>query len=162
MFLQKAIKWYTMGRARRLVNAVFEPYDIGHRSTVQKIQKCIASLKDTASDAAHAELRGVSQSQKYHQEKLELMDEEVREVRTELRTIGTKMTSLEKALNNILHHVSSSHAINDRLLLYAEDGKVAAILDELGSGFDAMARYHACLAVSRSARHGHMRARNQR
>lgn len=149
MFLQKAVKWYTMGRTRRWVTSVLEPYDIGHKSTVEKIKNCIASLKDTANDAAHAELRGVSQSQKYHQEKLESMDEEVREVKKELRTIGTKMASQEQALNNMLHHVSTSHAINNRLLLYAEDGKVAAILDELGSGFDAMGRYHACLAGSR-------------
>ncbi|KAJ9633991.1 hypothetical protein H2204_006538 [Knufia peltigerae] len=149
MFLRKAVKWYTMGRARRWVNAVFEPYDIGHKATVQKIQKCIASLKDTANDAAHAELRGVSQSQKYHQEKLELMDEEIREVRKELRIIGIKMASQEKALDNTLHHVSSSHAINNRLLLLTEDGKVATILDELGSAFDAIGRYHTCLALSR-------------
>ncbi|OAP55322.1 hypothetical protein AYL99_10295 [Fonsecaea erecta] len=149
IFLQKAVKWYTMSRAHRWVNAIFEPYDIGHKGTVQKIQKCIASLKDTANDAAHAELRGVSQSQKYHQEKLESINKEVREFRIELSAIGIKMASQEKALNNMSHYVSSSHAINNRLLLYVEDGKVAAILDELGSGFDAMGRYHACLAVSR-------------
>lgn len=149
MFLQKAVKWYTMGRARRWVNAVFEPYDIGYKSTVEKIQKCIAALKDTANDAAHAELRGISQSQKYHQEKFESMGEEVRELRSQLRTIGTTMASQEMALNNMLHYASSSHAINHRLLLYAEDGRVAAILDELGTGFDAMGRYHACLAVSK-------------
>ncbi|KIW32722.1 uncharacterized protein PV07_04250 [Cladophialophora immunda] len=148
LFLQKAVKWYTMGRARRWVNAVFEPYDIGYKSTVEKIQKCIASLKDTANSAAHAELRGITKSQEHHQEKLELVDEEVRGVRQELRMIGIKMASQEEALNKVLHYVSGSQAISNRLLLYAEDGKVAAILDELESGFDAMGRYHACLAVS--------------
>jgi hypothetical protein len=149
VFLQKAIKWYTMGRARRCINAVFEPYDIGYKSTVQKIEKCIASLKDTANEAAHAELRGVSQSQKYLQDTLESMNEELRGFRNEFKIIEARTVSLEEVLNNFLHHFSSSHAISNRLLVYAEDGKLAAILDELGSGFNAMDRYHACLAVSR-------------
>lgn len=58
-FLQQAVKWYKKSPAGRALSAVWKPFDLDLKSTVEQIQASSRTVDQIAKAASMAELRDV-------------------------------------------------------------------------------------------------------
>ncbi|EON68935.1 hypothetical protein W97_08193 [Coniosporium apollinis CBS 100218] len=79
LFFQQAVKWYNMGPAGRAISAIFKPYELGYKDTVEYIKICLETVNNIVDAAAGAEIRDINiiiqlQSQKVHEMQVQLKE----------------------------------------------------------------------------------------
>ena len=100
LFLQKAVKWYTMGSARRAVSSVLNPYSSSFQETIKEISRCTASVDDIASTSGRAEIRGLTLFLEESEKKLHAMQLRMNELQASSeRTEEVVMRVLQVALS---------------------------------------------------------------
>lgn len=84
LFLQKAVKWYTMGAARRAVSSLFKPYSLSYKETVDQIKICTESVDAIASAALRAEARDINITVEEQGERLKETDKTLHDMQNQL------------------------------------------------------------------------------
>lgn len=56
LFLKQAVKWYTVGPARRALAALFRPFELSYKETVEQIRVCAGTINRIASILSKAEV----------------------------------------------------------------------------------------------------------
>lgn len=59
-FFLRTLKWYDNSRVKRMIGAVFHPYEVGYEDTVRQIRSCITSIQDLANSKSRAEIRDLT------------------------------------------------------------------------------------------------------
>lgn len=59
LFLKQAIKWYSFGPAGRAISALFKPFELSYKSTIDEIRHCADSIEELAAATARAEIRDI-------------------------------------------------------------------------------------------------------
>ena len=107
LFLQKAVKWYTMGPARRAISIVFKPYSLSYKDTVDQINICAESVNAIATSAARAETRGLTIELESQAEKLSETDVKLRDMQQQLLQVQASSQRAEAYAVQILQIASS-------------------------------------------------------
>jgi hypothetical protein len=61
LFLRQAVKWYQMGPAGRALTALFKPFELSYKDTVESIRDCAQSINEISSISAKEETREINQ-----------------------------------------------------------------------------------------------------
>src|SRR2546423_1198690 len=72
LFLQKAVKWYTMGSRWRALSSILNPYSSSFKEVVDEIKKSAESVDAIARTSGRAEVRGLTRGLEGQAEKLRL------------------------------------------------------------------------------------------
>lgn len=59
LFLQQAVKWYNVGPAGRALTALFKPFELSYKETVEQIMLCAQTIDDISSIASKVEIREI-------------------------------------------------------------------------------------------------------
>lgn len=59
VFFQQALRWYNRSRVGRALSAVFSPYELKYKDTVEQIQRCAKAVNDMAAAKSRAEIRDI-------------------------------------------------------------------------------------------------------
>ncbi|KAI0430409.1 hypothetical protein F5Y09DRAFT_307743 [Xylaria sp. FL1042] len=57
LFLKQVVRWYVVGPAGRALTALFKPYELSYKDTVEQIRLCANAIDDIANIAVKAEVR---------------------------------------------------------------------------------------------------------
>lgn len=101
LFLQKAVKWYTLGPARRAVSTFLKPYSLSYMDTVEQIRTCTGYIDAVASAAARAEVRDINITIEEQSDKLAGVDQILRAMRNELKEVQASAQRSEAQLLQI-------------------------------------------------------------
>ncbi|KAJ8133097.1 hypothetical protein O1611_g529 [Lasiodiplodia mahajangana] len=58
-FIHKAIKWYRRGPAGRAISAIFKPFELSYKGTLDEIQRCANNIENIAAARARTEIRDI-------------------------------------------------------------------------------------------------------
>lgn len=59
LFLKQAAKWYNVGPAGRVLQALFKPFELSYKDTVEQIRICSQNIDGIASLASKVEIREI-------------------------------------------------------------------------------------------------------
>ncbi|KAF2020928.1 hypothetical protein BU24DRAFT_416589 [Aaosphaeria arxii CBS 175.79] len=115
LFFQKAMRWYNRSSVGRAVSAIFEPYELEYKDTVEQIKLCAETVEDIANAASRAETRDINitinlvlAEMRKREVKLALMQEEI----TKTRYAQCKM---EEVVNSTLLVATTNKTITERI-----------------------------------------------
>jgi hypothetical protein len=117
LFFQQAIKWYNQKRIKRVLSAVFSPFELKYKDTVDQIQECAKAINVLATSKSHAELR-------YMHTSIELFREELRQQRLAMDDTLKIVTCTSKSplsLNEPVLIVVGNKTISERIDISVQD-----------------------------------------
>jgi hypothetical protein len=91
LFLQQAMKWYTMSSAGRAVSSIFKPFELNYQDTVDEIKLCTQTINDIAGLASRAELRDMHINIQTQYRQLRERDSRLHEMQKQLKDIQEKI-----------------------------------------------------------------------
>jgi hypothetical protein len=112
LFLQKAVKWYTMGAARRAVSSLFKPYSLSYKDTVDQIKICTEAVNAIASAASRAEVRDINITIEEQRERLKDTDKTLHNMQDRLIDLNASSRRTEAHLLQILQLATSWCALS--------------------------------------------------
>ena len=107
LFLRKAAKWYSMGRAGRALSAIAKPYSISYKDTVDQIRLCTESVNLVASASARVELRDLNITLQEQTCKLQERDRDLKEMKDKLQHLCDVANANESKFMQLLHFAES-------------------------------------------------------
>jgi hypothetical protein len=102
LFLQRAVKWYTQGPARRAISSILKPYQLNYRDTIDEIKACTATVDAIASASARAETRGQSIAIEEQSERLKETDIKLHSLQQHLLNLQASSQRTEAQVTQML------------------------------------------------------------
>jgi hypothetical protein len=102
LFLQKAVKWYTMSSARRAVSSILSPYSLSFKDTIEEIRKCTESVDAIANTSGRAEIRGLTIALEGQAEKLKESDRKLHDMQARMNELQASSQRTEAAVVQVL------------------------------------------------------------
>lgn len=102
LFLQRAVKWYTMGSARRAVSSILNPYSSSFKDTIDEIKKCTESVDAIASTSGRAEIRGLTIALEGQAEKLKASDRKLNDMQARMNELQASSDRTEAIVMQVL------------------------------------------------------------
>ncbi|KAM5341919.1 hypothetical protein ACJ41O_014950 [Fusarium nematophilum] len=59
LFLQQAVRWYNVGPAGRALTALFKPFELSYKESIEQIMLCAQHIDDISSIASKVEIREI-------------------------------------------------------------------------------------------------------
>jgi hypothetical protein len=106
LFLQQAIKWYSMSSAQRAVSSIFKPFELHYQDTVDEIKLCAQTVNDIAGMASRAELRDIHINIQRHHQQLQERDDKLLEMQVQLKEMHEK---IDVSTSRILQAATSQY-----------------------------------------------------
>ncbi|KAM7211291.1 hypothetical protein V8F06_013323 [Rhypophila decipiens] len=80
LFLKQAVKWYTVGPAGRALTALFKPFELSYKDTLEQIRLCARTIDSIASISVKAEVRDMNIFLQEESQRLVKRDEKLHEM----------------------------------------------------------------------------------
>jgi hypothetical protein len=93
LFFQQALKWYSMSSAGRAISAIFKPFELDYKDTVEEIKLCSQTVNNIASAANRAELRDLHDIIKAQCKQDYERDKKLQQMQMQLKGLQEKMES---------------------------------------------------------------------
>jgi hypothetical protein len=105
LFLKQAIKWYNVGPAGRALTALFKPFELRYKDTVEQIEQCAKTIDDLAGILVKAEVREISVSLHDQSQRMIAMETRLQEMQTRFEASHADLTV---AVGKVLQSWSST------------------------------------------------------
>ncbi|KAH6972270.1 hypothetical protein BKA56DRAFT_494106 [Ilyonectria sp. MPI-CAGE-AT-0026] len=92
LFLKQAIKWYNVGPAGRALTALFKPFELRYKDTVEQIEQCAKTIDDLAGILVKAEVREISVSLHDQSQRMIAMETRLQEMQTRFEASNADLT----------------------------------------------------------------------
>lgn len=93
LFFQQTVKWYSMSSAGRAISAIFKPFELDYKDTVEEIKLCSQTVNNIASSANRAELRDLHDTIKEQYKQDCERDKKLQKMQTQLNGLQERMES---------------------------------------------------------------------
>jgi hypothetical protein len=113
LFLRQAVKWFSHNSARRVLSAVFQPFELKHKGLIDGIRTCAGAIDQEASASSKAEIRGshievrrngqriadldqkIDANHKGHEARLDLIDTKLDDIRVKIKEVTHRVTDVQ-------------------------------------------------------------------
>ncbi|KAL6407255.1 hypothetical protein AUP68_10084 [Ilyonectria robusta] len=112
LFLKQAIKWYNVGPAGRALTALFKPFELRYKDTVEQIEQCAKTIDDLAGILVKAEVREISVSLHDQSQRMIAMETRLQEMQTRFEASHADLTV---AVGKVLQSWSTSSQKIDQI-----------------------------------------------
>lgn len=102
LFLKQALKWYRVGPAKRALGAIFKPFELTYKNTLQEIERCAQTIDRIASLSAKLEVREIRDASSQHTTQLVRIEDRLHLMQ---RQFDVALVSLNNELATVLQHV---------------------------------------------------------
>ncbi|KAI0109523.1 hypothetical protein GGR51DRAFT_98176 [Nemania sp. FL0031] len=79
-FIRQAIKWYRRGPAGRAISAIFKPFELSYKGTLDEIQRCANTIQNIAAARARTEIRDIYVLLQLQGQRLTSMEDKISEI----------------------------------------------------------------------------------
>ncbi|KAK4207534.1 hypothetical protein QBC37DRAFT_433328 [Rhypophila decipiens] len=98
LFLKQAVKWYTVGPAGRALTALFKPFELSYKDTVEQIRLCAGTIDSIASISVKAEVRDINMFLQEVSQRLVKRDEKLHEMQRRFEEGHADLTVMLKTI----------------------------------------------------------------
>lgn len=102
LFLQKAVKWYTMGSRRRALSSILNPYSSSFKEVVDEIKNSAKTVDSIARTSGRAEIRGLTRGLEGQAETLRLSDRKLYEMQARINLLQASSERTEALITQVL------------------------------------------------------------
>lgn len=92
LFLKQAVKWYTVGPAGRALTALFKPFELSYKETVEQIRLCARTIDSIASISSKAEVREINNFLQEESQRLMRRDKKLYEMQSRFEVAQADLT----------------------------------------------------------------------
>jgi hypothetical protein len=103
LFLKQALKWYRVGPAKRALDAIFKPFELTYKNTLQEIERCAQTIDRIASLSAKLEVREIRDASSQHTTQLVRIEDRLHLMQ---RQFDVAQVSLNSEIAKVLDHLS--------------------------------------------------------
>ncbi|GAB1312744.1 Nacht domain protein [Madurella fahalii] len=107
LFLQQAIKWYNVGPAGRALTALFKPFELSYKETVDQIMLCAKTIDDISNLASKVDIRDIKILLQEESRRLAEHERKLHEMQVKFSLAHEELTA---AVGAILRIVSCDNA----------------------------------------------------
>ncbi|KAM7187455.1 hypothetical protein V8F33_011195 [Rhypophila sp. PSN 637] len=133
LFLKQAVKWYTVGPAGRALTALFKPFELSYKDTVEQIRLCAGTIDSIASISVKAEVRDINMFLQEESRRLVKRDEKLHEMQHRFEVGRADLTVKVDTILGILNCESSFSPLPSVVTLYEPNFLKATTLTFIAS-----------------------------
>ncbi|ETS73986.1 hypothetical protein PFICI_13852 [Pestalotiopsis fici W106-1] len=120
LFLQQATKWYNVGPAGRALTALFKPFELSYKDTVEQIMLCAQTIDDISSLASRVEIREIKTFLQGESKRLEERETKLHEMQARFHQAQAE---LSETVDKVLQIITSENRKIDQVHLNVMDMK---------------------------------------
>lgn len=107
LFLQQATKWYNVGPAGRALTALFRPFELSYKDTIEQIMLYAQTIDDISSLASRVEIREIKTFLQEDRRRLEERETKLHEMQARFHQAQAE---LSETVGKVLQIITSKKA----------------------------------------------------
>lgn len=94
IFFQDVVKWYRKSSTSRALSAIFKPFDVEYKDTLEEIRACSGIVDEIANTAGRAEVRDIRIYAQLQHQSLDTQNQKLDAQNQKLKEIQNQVTEL--------------------------------------------------------------------